>query len=159
MDFSNALPTSGKPLGGIEGFDEAVAAADFTPIPPGIYSARVTRGEYTSTKAGAEAYRFRFEVTDGEYAGHTVIRTWTFGPNAIPYTKRDLAPFGLTTSAQLRSPFPQAGREYLVRLVVALQRGTDGIERNDVKRIDLVKVNESPVASFVLPPDGEGGVK
>ena len=38
---------------------------EFTPLPPGIYSARVLRGEYCSTKAGADAYRLRFEVTDG----------------------------------------------------------------------------------------------
>ena len=62
------------------------------------------------------------------------------------------APFGLTTSAKLLSPFPEPGRDYIVRLVVALQRGDDGIERNDVKRIDLVRVDESPAAAFMIPP-------
>ncbi len=87
-----------------------------------------------------------------------MIRTWTFGTKALPYTKRDLAPFGLTTSAKLLSPFPEAGKEYLVRLVVALQRGDDGIERNDVKKIDVLRVVDSPAAAFLLPPD-EGGNK
>jgi hypothetical protein len=45
-----------------------------------------------------------------------------------------------------------------VRLVVALQRGNDGIERNDVKRIELVWADVSPAAAFMLPP-GEGGPK
>ena len=99
------------------------------------------------------------EVRRAENAGKTVIRTWTFGAKALPYTKRDLSPFGLTTSAALLSPFPPAGREYLVRLVVALQRGDDGIERNDVKKIDLVRVDESPAAAFMLPGQGEGGPK
>ena len=112
-----------------------------------------------STRAGDDAYRMRFEVTEGEHAGKTVIRTWTFGAKALCYTKRDLAPFGLTTTSQLLSPFPEAGREYLVRLVVALQRGDDGIERNDVKKIDLVRVDESPAAAFMLPGQGEGGPK
>ena len=149
MDFTNAFEGSngnGKPPGGIGGFDAAEPAPDFSPVPPGIYSARVLRGEYCSTKAGAEAYRIRFEITEGEQAKQTVIRTWTFGPKALSYTKRDLAPFGLTTSAKLLSPFPEAGREYLVRLVVALQKGNDGIERNDIKRIDLLRVVESPAA-------------
>lgn len=160
MDFTNAIPgTNGKPAGGIDAFDAATPASEFAPIPPGVYPARVLRGEYCSTKAGADAYRLRFEVTDGPHAGKTVIRTWTFGPRALPYTKRDLSPFGLTTSAALLSPFPPVGREYLVRLVVALQRGDDGVDRNDVKRIDLVRVDESTAAAFMLPGQGEGGPK
>lgn len=161
MDFTRALPPSnnGKPpgTGGIDGFDAAEPAPEFTPLPPGIYTAHILRGEYTTTRAGADAYRIRFEVSEGEHAGKTAIRVWTFGPRAMPYTKRDLAPFGLTTQAKLLSPFPEPGREYLVRLVVALQRGDDGIERNDIKKIDLVRVVESPAAAFMLPEQGEGG--
>src|SRR5262249_46236248 len=137
MDFTHAIPSNNDKWApsGLDAFDSAQAAPEFTPLPPGVYKARILRGEHTTTKAGADAYRLRFEVTEGEHAGKTVIRTWTFGPKAIAYTKRDLAPFGLSTSAQLLSPFPEPAREYLV---VALQRGDDGIERNDVKRIDLV---------------------
>ena len=98
----------------------------------------------------------RCEITEGEQTGKTVIRTWTFGAKALPYTKRDLAPFGLTTTEKLLSPFPEAGRDYFVRLVVALQRGDDGLERNDVKRIDVLRVVESPAAAFMLPEQGEG---
>lgn len=161
MDFRSALPsTSDKPSGGIDAFDSADAAPEFSPIPPGTYSASVLRGEYTTTKSsGADAYRLRFGVTEGEHQGKTVVRTWTFSPKAVTYTKRDLAPFGLTSTAKLLSPFPEDGREYHVRLVVALQRGDDGIERNDIKRIDLVRVDESPAAAFLIPGRAEGGPK
>ena len=160
MDFSNAIPSAnGKPAGGIDAFDAADAAPEFSPLPPGVYAARVLRGEYCSTKAGADAYRLRFEITEGEQAGKTAIRTWTFGAKALPYTKRDLSPFGLTTTAKLLSPFPEPGREYRVRLVVALQRGDDGIERNDIKKIELLRVDESPAAAFLLPDPSEGGPK
>ncbi|WP_439623999.1 hypothetical protein [Gemmata sp.] len=169
MDFTTAFNDSnhdgkgnGKPPtggGGIGGFDGAEPAPEFAPLPPGIYTARVLRGEYCSTKAGADAYRLRFEVTEGGHAGKTLVRTWTFGAKAMPYTKRDLAPFGLTTSAKLLSPFPEPGREYIVRLVVALQRGDDGIERNDIKRIDITRVGDSPAAGFMLPDPDEGGPK
>ncbi len=159
MDFRNALPNSNGTPSGIDAFDSADAAPEFSPIPPGIYSARVLRGEYCSTRAGADAYRLRFEVTEGEHKGKTVVRTWTFSPKAVAYTKRDLAPFGLTATAKLLSPFPEAGRAYHVRIVVALQRGDDGIERNDLKRIDLVRVDESPAAAFLLPEQNEGGPK
>ena len=166
MDFTTAFSSnnghgngSGKPPagGGIGGFDDAAPAPEFTPLPPGVYPARVVRGEYTTTKAGADAYRLKFEVTDGPHAGKTTIRTWTFSPKALAYTKRDLAVFGLTTAAQLLTPFPEPGREYHVRLVVALQRGDDGVERNDVKKIDVLRVVESPAAGFELPDESEGG--
>jgi hypothetical protein len=102
MDFSSAVPSAnGKPTGGIAACDAAEPAPEFTPTPPGIYTARVVRGEYCSTKAGAEAYRLRFEIADGLLAGRTVIRTWTFSEKAVGYTKRDLAPFGLTTTEKL----------------------------------------------------------
>src|SRR5262249_6093754 len=66
MDFTNAIPsTNGKPAGGIDAFDAAEAAPEYVPLPPGIYSARILRGEYTTTKAGADAYRIRFQVTEG----------------------------------------------------------------------------------------------
>jgi hypothetical protein len=161
MDLTNAIPSkNGKPAGGIDAFDAVAPAPDFAPLPPGIYTARVLRGEFTTTKTGADAYRIRFEVTEGPHAGQTIIRTWTFSPKALPYTKRDLTPFGLTSSAALLSPFPPPGREYIVRLVVVLQRDDTGIERNDVKKIDIIRVDESPAAAFLLPPrQGEGGPK
>jgi hypothetical protein len=165
MDFTNAIPSSngkppaGKPIEGINAFDSAQAAPEYTPIPPGIYAARVVRGEYCSTRAGADAYRMKFEVTEGPQTGKTIVRTWTFGAKALSYTKRDLALFGLSSTASLLSPFPPVGREYHIRLVVALQRGDDQIERNDIKRIDIVRVDESPAARFMLPERHEGGPK
>lgn len=164
MDYTSAFnggTGNGRPPGGIDGFDGAEPAPEYSPLPPGTYAARVERGEFCTTKAGADAYRIRFAVTEGPQAGKTVARTWTFGPKALPYTKRDLAPFGLTTTAHLLSPFPRAGREYHCRLVVALQPGADGIERNDIKRIDITRVTDSPATEFMLPDEdppaaGEG---
>jgi hypothetical protein len=161
IDYSHAITNGNgrKPPSGLDAFDSAQAAPEFVPIPPGTYSARVLKGEHCTTKAGDDAYRLRFEVTtEGEHVGKTVIRTWTFGPRAIGYTKRDLTPFGLTTAAKLMQPFPEPGREYVLRLVVALQRGDDGIERNEVRRIDVLRVDESQAAQFMLP-QGEGGSK
>jgi hypothetical protein len=161
MDYSNAVPSNngnnGQPPSGIDGFDSAEAAPEFSPVPPGIYTARIIRGEFCSTKAGADAYRIRFEITEGEQTGRTLVRMWTFSPKAISYAKRDLAPFGLTTSARLLSPFPDPGSEITVKLVVALQRGDDGIERNDIKRIEVLDVKDSPAGPFSLPPEKEGG--
>jgi hypothetical protein len=148
-------PVSG--LAGLAGFDTATAADDYDPIPPGVYSARVVKGEYVTTRKGEDAYRVRFEVLSGEQTGRTVIRTWTFGPKALPYAKRDLAVFGLTTSAHLLSTYPHPGREVRVRLVVALQTGDDGLARNDVKRIEITSDTATPDAAYLLPANNEGG--
>jgi len=163
MDFSRVFDEcnskSPPAAGGLAAFDAVEAAPEYSPVPPGVYITRVLRGEVCQTKTGADAYRLKFEIVEGPHAGRTVIRTWTFSERALPYARRDLSKFGLVTAAQLLTPFPPAGREYLVRLVVALQRGDDGIERNDIKRIEIVRVDESPAAAFMLPEQGEGGPK
>jgi len=159
---ANGTPTTSAAgnAGGIADFDNADAAPEYTPVLPGIYTARVMTGQYTATKAGADAYRMRFEITAGEQTGKTVVRTWTFGPKAIGYTKRDLAAFGLTTTAKLLTPFPEPGKEYRVRLVVAMPTGDDGVTRNDIKNITVLEVLGTPDAEFLLPPTrGEGGPK
>jgi hypothetical protein len=153
MDFTNAIPSNnGKPPGGIHNFDTAEPAPEYSPVPPGVYIARVRKGEYTTTQKGKEAYRMRFEVIEGPHTGKSVFRTWTFGTKALPYTKRDLTLFGLTSFEKLLSPFPEPGRDHIVRLVVALQRKDDGREFNEVKKIDIIRVDGSPAAAFMIPP-------
>jgi len=162
MDFNNAFKvanTDSKPPAGMDAFDSTAPAPEYALLPPGTYAARVRLGEYCSTKTGAEAYRIRFVVTEGEHAGKTITRTWTFGPKALPYTRRELAAFGLTTKAQLLSPFPRSGAEYLVRLVVALQQSGDGREFNDIKRIDVLSDTDAQAAAFGLTDEPEGGPK
>jgi hypothetical protein len=157
-DYINAFDSHRNPEG-LSAFDSAAPAPKYDPLPPGIYHARVVRGEVTQTKAGHDAYRMVYEVIDGPHAGRTLLKTWAFTAKALPYSKRDLAAFGLTTSAQLLAPFPEAGREYQVRLIVALQRGDDGIAHNDIKRIEVVRIVESPVAQFIVSPQSEGGTR
>ncbi len=158
MDFTNAIPSNnGKPPSGIDGFDAATPAPEYKPLPGGVYTAVVTRGEYRDGRDGA--YILSFRVTEGPESGSTIRWYRSFSANALSYSKRDIAPFGLTTQAKLLSPFPEAGREYHCRLVVALQRGDDGIARNDIKRIDLVRVVESPAAGFMMTGQSEGGSK
>jgi hypothetical protein len=161
VNYSDAIPaTNGKLTEGLEAFDTTEPAPEFEPLPPGIYLARVLRGEYTTTRAGADAYRMRFEITEGPHVGKTVVRIWTFSARAMPYVKRDLTRLGLTSAAKLLEPFPPPGREYHVRLWIALQRSDDGTGFNDVRRIALVRVAESPAVAYMLPPKGsEGGPK
>jgi hypothetical protein len=157
MDFTSSIQSgNGGNGGGISAFDNTEPAPEFTPIPPGVYVGRVVRGEYCTTRNGSDGYRMKFQVTEGPHAGKTVIRTWTFTARSLPYARRDLAPFGLTTSAALLAPFPPAGKECIVRLVVAIQTGNDGSQFNDIKKIDLIRVVDSPAGRFMLLPS-EGG--
>ncbi len=154
------IPPAAGNGGGIHNFDTAEAAPEFSPLPPGVYTARVLSGGFTTTRKGDDAFRMWFEITAGEQTGKTLVRTYTFGPNAIAYSKRDLADFGLTTTEQLLSPFPEPGKEYRVRLVVALKTGDDGREFNDIKRTEVLEVKATADAEFLLPPtQDEGGPK
>ena len=159
MDYTNAFKgTNSTPPSGIDAFGSAPPPPP--PLPPGIYMARVEKGEYCTTKTkGEDAYRIVFQVTDGPHVGTTVMRTWTFGEKAMHYTQVALSAFGLTKSAHLLSPFPPAGKEYHCRLTVAMQRGTDGREFNDIKRIEVLRVVDSPDAAFMLTDESEGGQK
>ena len=160
MDFMNAFDSApsgnGKPPSGLDAFDNA---KPFQPLPGAVYTARVVSGQYTQTKAkGEDCYRMVFEVTEGTERGERIARVWTFGDRAVRYAKRDLAAFGLSTAKQLLEPFPPTGREIYCKLTVALKRGDNGSEFNDVKRIDVLKAEDSAVKSYLIDPDAPGGV-
>jgi hypothetical protein len=156
--FDSAPAGSGggtKPPSGLDAFDNA---EPFRLLPAGVYTARVISGQYTQTRAkGEDAYRIAFEVSDGPHRGEQVPRIWTFGDRAVRYAKRDLAAFGLTTAKQLLEPFPPTGREIHCRLTVALQRGDNGSEFNDIKRIDVLRAEDSAAKPYLIDPDGGEG--
>mgnify|MGYP000598559207 CR=1 FL=1 len=156
MNFNMAFQDG---QGNLAGFDAAIPAPEYEPLPPGVYTAKVLRGELVKTRAGADAYRITLEVLDAPFAGRRVARTWTFSPAALPYTKRDLGILGLQRSEQLRAPFPPLGSEHVVRLTIALRRGDDGRDWNDIKRIELLAVTESPVVGFLLPTEEAKGAE
>lgn len=163
MNFTNAFdntgPGNGKPSSGLDAFDATDAAPERKLIPAGMYPARIVSGSFTQTTKGKDGYRIVFEVTEGEQRGNRVSRTWVFTEKAVAYAKRDLAAFGLTDSRKLLEPFPPAGREVYVRLAVAVQRGDDGSEFNDVKKIDVVRTEDSPAKDFLIDPSAAGNGK
>jgi len=124
--------------GGLDRFDETAPAPEMEPLPPGVYVAVVVHGELVQTRSGNDGYRIRFRIVEGPYAGRFAFRTWSFSERALPYARRDLSQFGLTTSAQLLAPFPEVGREYRVKLWVAVQCSDDGRTFNDVKKVQLI---------------------
>ena len=144
----------------MDSFDKAEPAPEYKPLPAGFYQARVVSGSYQQTKKGDDAYKIVFEVSEGEHKGRRVPRTYVFTDKAVTYSKRDLAPFRLTTAKQFLEPWPPLGIEVYCRLLLALQRGNDGSEFNDIKRIDNHRFVDSAAKNFLIDPDkNEGGSK
>src|SRR5262249_50565629 len=143
------MQTPKKPLSDILGGDnaarlqiswnEAEAAADLKPLPPGEYTALILSGELFNARSGTPGYKLTMEVTEGEYAGRKLWHDAWLTAAAMPMTKRDLGKLGITDFDQLDSPLP-AGM--LVRVKVALRRDEDGTEFNRVKKFDFVGVEK-----------------
>jgi hypothetical protein len=151
MNLSEIFNNAGG--GGLDAFDSTPPAPEMEPLPPGVYIAVVVHGELVQTRSGSDGYRVKFRIIEGPYAGRLAFRTWSFSERALPYARRDLGQFGLTTSAQLLASFPEVGREYRVKLWVALQRGDNGHQYNDVKRVQLITVGPA-VGGAVGGADG-----
>jgi hypothetical protein len=142
MNLSSIFSDSNTGAGadGLGAFDSTPPAPEMEPLPPNVYVAVVVHGELVRTRSGCDGYRVKFRIVEGPYAGRFAFRTWSFSERALPYARRDLAALGLTSSAKLLGAFPEPGREYRVKLWVALQRGDDGRTFNDVKRVQLITV-------------------
>jgi hypothetical protein len=133
-DDLNRFDSAGS--GDLSAFDEATGE---TVIPAGLYLCDVVRGELVTTKTtGKTAYRLSLDVSDGPHRGFRLWRYYTFDtPSTANRAKFALAPLGLTTSAELRKPFPGPGRTVKVRALVAVQVRPDGTRSNDVERFTV----------------------
>jgi len=163
MDFTNAFNAAnanGKPPGGIDAFDSATAES-FGPLPAGVYVCRIERGQLKQTKTtGADCYTIRFAVTEGDHAGATLWRVWTFGKDAMRYAVADLRGTLGMTGETMRAPFP--GRtEYVVRLTVTQYVRQDLTVTNDVKGMELIRKTAAAdtFARFALDNPIEGGAQ
>lgn len=153
--------------GAFRAFDAACASDDLaafdsasgkTYVPAGQYMARLEAGELWTTRAGKQAYRLRFAVTEpAEHAGFTLWRYYTFAsPGAANMAKLALSPLGIRSSVDLkRTPFPEPGRTIICKLVVGVQQRPDGSEGNDVLRFAVESDERTPPNPFAVPHDGE----
>lgn len=139
----------------LDQFDSATAADEFGPLPKGTYVCLAVRGQLTTAGTGTPGYGVEFKVIEGESTGRRLWRTWYLTPAAMAYTKRDLAKFGLDSKDNLTAPFP-AGRLVLA-VTVSVRKGDDGAERNEVTKVELLRVQE-PEADPFAPAD-EGGAQ
>lgn len=142
-NFRDALraPSDPNRLDNATGADDLSAfdrASGVTCVPAGIYVCTVVRGELLTTKTEKLAYRLTFDVNDGPHAG---VRMWKYlmldTPANANRAKAVLLPFGISTSSDLRKPFPGFGRVITVRALVVVKPRQDGTDGNDIERFDV----------------------
>ena len=138
----------------LDRFDMTTAADEFEPLPRGVYTCLATNGKQSTAKTGTLCYEAEFRVTDGEHAGRRLWKRWYFTGAALPYTKRDLVKLGIDSRSKLDAPIP---KNRLLKLMVVIRKGDDEIERNEVKSVDFIRIQEPEVNPFAL--DDEGGVQ
>ena len=140
------------PFGGFDG------ASGATVVTPGWHLCRLERGETTVTRAGKTAYRVRFAVLEGDFAGFKLWRYFTFGdPAAVNRAKDALKPLGLTTKAHLLTAIPAPGRVITCKVLAAVQARPDGTPSNDVVRFEVVSAEAEPPSRFAAGLGGPDG--
>lgn len=135
-------------------FDTTTAADDFGPLPKGTYIALAVKGELTTAKTGTAGYTIEFRVLEGE---HTDRRIWMpkyLTPAAMPYTRGMLEKFGINSKAKMLMPFPS--NRFVCKVTVTVRTADDGTNRNEVKAVEVIRVQE-PTADPFAPRDAEGG--
>lgn len=145
--LTSVLGNSAGPLDtALSGFDSATAADEFGPLPKGSYVCLAVRGELTAAATGTPGYGVEFKVVEGKYSGRRLWRTWYLTPAAMAYTKRDLAKFGLDSRHKLEARFP--ADRMVFKVTVGVRTGDDGTQRNEVKQIELLRVQEPETDPF-----------
>ncbi len=139
-------------------FDTIEAADDFGPLPRGVYTAVAVGGQKGKAQTGTECYTIEFRVIEGEYASRRLWLSKYFTEAALPHTKRELSKFGIDSKAKLNRPFP--ADRFVCRLTVVLRKDDAGIERNEIRNVEVIRVQEpqaDPYAPTATPADERDG--
>jgi hypothetical protein len=129
-------------------WNNAVAADDFKPLPPGEYTFRILTGELFTSKKGTPGYKLTLEVTEGEHEGRRAWHDLWLTAAALPMAKRDLAKIGITDPEQLEQPLPPG---ILIRGRLVIHRDDDSNESNKLKYFEFVSVEKGD--AFEPPAD------
>lgn len=133
-------------------WNNTAAAADFGPIPKGVYVCHATRGELKkSPNKGTPYFDVEFTVVEGEFAGRKLWLPLWLTEAATPGTKRDAAKLGIISPPQFEQPLP---RWYRCRVTAVVRRDDSGIEKNEVKGFDVVGIDRPEPDAFAPPTAG-----
>ena len=116
-------------------WNNAVAADDFKPLPPGEYTFRILKGELFTAKKGTPGYKLTLQVTEGEHEGRRAWHDLWLTQAALPMAKRDLTKIGVTDPEQLEQPLPPG---ILIRGKLVIHQDDDGNEVNKLKHFKCI---------------------
>lgn len=134
-------------------WDDATAAGEYDPLPPGVYVATIAKGELAEhPRNGTPSFKLTFRVDDGPHAGRLFFNDLWLTPNAMSYTKRDLLKVGVTSADQLDRPL---AARFRCKVWLTRHRSDGGAEFNRVKRFDVLEALAAEANPF--PPDGGAG--
>jgi hypothetical protein len=164
---SAAAPAAHDPLAA---FDKATGR---TTCPAGWYICAIEKGELTTAKStGKPTYRLTFRTVTptesgdqtalpalpalpGEYSGFRADRYYSLADAAgFERAKAALAPLGLLTAADLRSPFPPFGKVPFVKAMLIVSDDPKFGSKNDVQRFVVCGSPagfSTPVNPFAVP--------
>jgi len=134
-------------------WDQTEAAQDFAPVPAGTYEAHVDSLELANSRRNCTpSVMLTFRIAEGEHAGRLVWHDLWLTPAALPRTKRDCVKLGLNSLDEIENATVTPGR-IRCKVRVALRRDDDGNEHNDVRRFDVLRIDE-PGADPFTPVGG-----
>ena len=145
-------------LGQVFSASEAPASNDYSPLPAGWYSVRITEAELKDTKAGTGKYiKVRYDVTGGAHAGRVIFGMITVrNPNAKAEEigRSQLAKLIRSIGLNEVSDTDQLiGGEMLVK--VTIRQSEEYGDSNEVKDWKAASGGTAPAASTPpAPPSG-----
>lgn len=146
-------------LGQVFSASEAPASNDYSPLPAGWYSVRITEAELKDTKAGTGKYiKVRYDVTGGAHAGRVIFGMITVrNPNAKAEEigRSQLAKLIRSIGLEEVSDTDQLiGGEMLVK--VTIRQSEEYGDSNEVKDWKAGSTGSAPTASTPPPPPSGG---
>lgn len=136
-------------------WDGTAAAADFGPLPRGVYICHATKGDLEESRTNkTPEFKIEFSVIEGQFAGRKLWADLWLTPAALPATKRDLAKLGIVSPADLERPLPRWCR---CKVTAVIRKGDDGIERNEVRAFDVLGIDKPTDDPFApIGPNAAG---
>ena len=144
-----------------EKWADAKPAQDLTPVPRGEYVALAERGEMFSALTGTIGYKIIFRILEGEFTGRLLWHpVWLTG-DAASVAKRDFGKLGIPIQPTLADqaeyleshPLPKG---IVCKLRVVIRTNDDRSERNEIRQIDVLRIEKPKADPF---DTDEGGPK
>ncbi len=82
-------------------FSTVDGISDFTPVPEGLYTCRLSEIDTDLTKFGDEKWKLRWTIESGEHIGRILFDSLVFSPKAMPRVKALCECLGLDVSGEV----------------------------------------------------------